>query len=95
MVIRVLDHVEQASTYDEGDVIFKLLAPRLMQGEDVALSFDGVSAVPSAFINASIVRLAEAMPVADVRKHLRILQSTKQINELIRSRFEFLASREL
>jgi len=53
MVIRVLDHVEHASTYDEGDVIFKLLAPRLMQGEDVALSFDGVSAVPSAFINAS------------------------------------------
>lgn len=91
MVIRILDHVEHASTYDDGEVIFNLLAPSIQRGEDITISFEGVSAVPSAFINASLVRLAEVVSVQEVRKHLRIVQSTRQINELVRSRFDFLA----
>lgn len=92
MVIRILDHVEHASTYEDGDAIFKLISVPISRGEDVVVSFDGIQAVPSAFINASLVRLAELTTVGEIRAHLKIAQSTRQINELIRSRFDFLAN---
>ena len=92
MVIRILDHVEHASTYEDGDVIFKLISTPIKSGEDVVVSFEGIQAVPSAFINASLVRLAELTTVGEIRAHLKISQSTRQINDLIRSRFDYLAS---
>jgi hypothetical protein len=92
MVIRILDYVEHASTYEDGDVIFKLISGPIVNGDDVVVSFDGIQAVPSAFINASLVRLAELAPIVEIRAHLKIAQSTRQINELIRSRFDFLGS---
>ncbi|MBD9406298.1 STAS-like domain-containing protein [Acidovorax sp. ACV02] len=92
MVIRILDHVEHASSYEDGDAIFKLISAPISRGEDVVVSFDGIQAVPSAFINASLVRLAELTTVGEIRAHLKIAQSTRQINDLIRSRFDFLAN---
>lgn len=92
MVIRLLDYVEHCSSYAEGEVIFNLLAPVIKSGEDVTLSFEGVSAVPSAFINGALVRLVEETPVPTIRAHLKIVDSTRQINDLIRSRFAFLGA---
>lgn len=92
MVIRILDHIEHASSYEDGDVIFKLISTPISRGEDVVVSFDGIQAVPSAFINASLVRLAELTTVGAIRAHLKITHSTRQINEIIKSRFDFLAS---
>jgi len=91
MVVRILDHVAHASTYEDGDRIFRLIAPELVAGREVAVSFDGVHAVPSAFINGAFVRLLETLPFSTVRSKLKILDSTRQINELIRSRFEFVS----
>ena len=90
MVIRLLDFVDHCATYDDGKVIFDLIQPKVAAGEDVTISFDGVDAVPSAFINSALVRLVESVPVDEVRKHLSIVNSTRQINELIRSRFGFV-----
>lgn len=90
MVVRILDHVDRVSTYDDGNVIFALIAPDLRAGKDVVLSFDGIDAVPSAFVNASVVQLAEELSVDVIRQHLKIISSTRQINELIRSRFGFV-----
>jgi hypothetical protein len=92
MVIRLLDHVERCSSYAEGEVIFNLLAPAIRGGEDVTLSFDGVSAVPSAFVNGALVRLAEETSVETIQRHLKIIDSTRQINDLVRSRFAYLSS---
>jgi hypothetical protein len=92
MDIRLLDHVETCSTYSDGEVIYALIAPKILNGENVTLSFEGVSAVPSAFINAAIVRLAESASLDEVRQHLKIEDSTRQINELIKNRFDFLSS---
>jgi len=92
MVIRLLDHVEHCSSYAEGEVIFNLLAPAIKNGEDVTLSFDGVAAVPSAFVNGALVRLAEETSISAIQKHLKIVDSPRQINDLVRSRFAFLES---
>ncbi len=95
MVIRVLDFVKECATYADGEVIFKLIAPSIKNGEDVVLSFDGVDAVPSAFINASIVRLVEVVDLDQIRLHLKVANSTKQINELIKSRIAFVESQSI
>lgn len=92
MELRLLDHVKTCSTYGDGEVIYALIAPKIVNGEDVTLSFSGVSAVPSAFINGAIVRLVESSSLDVVRQHLKIENSTRQINELIRSRFDFLSA---
>lgn len=94
MVIRILDHVQQCSSYEDGEVIYKLISGPIANGQDVSLSFAGVDALPSAFVNASIVRLVEVATLSAIRQHLKILDSTKQINELIRSRIAFVETQQ-
>ncbi len=91
MVIRVLDHIRSASTYEDGEVIFRLLQPEISAGRTVEVDFSGVLSVPSAFVNAAFVQLLEAFDVEHVKRSLRFLRSTKQINDLIKARFEFVA----
>lgn len=91
MVIRILDHVRTASSYDDGNVIFDLIVNDIREGRPVHVSFEGVTSVPSAFVNAAFVRLLESMPFSHVQKSLRIEKSTKQINDLVRTRFAFVA----
>lgn len=93
VTVRVLDHVKQASSYDDGKVIFDLISKPIEEGSDVSLSFAGVLAVPSAFVNASVVRLLDKVPVEELRHHLRIIESTRAINELIRERINFVAGK--
>ena len=92
MVVRVLDHVRTASSYEDGAVIFRLLVDAMRANRNTTISFQGITAVPSAFINAAIVRLLEEFPYDTVRAQLRVSDSTRQINELIKSRLEFVAN---
>ena len=90
-MIRIRDHVARASTYDDGDVIFRLMLDQLMAGENVNVSFDGITSVPSAFLNASFVRLLERVSFDEMRQKVSIKDSTKSINDLLRRRLEFAA----
>lgn len=92
MVIRILDHVAQAATYSDGEKIFALLADPIKRGENVTLSFDGIDAVPSSFINAAVVRLVEVVGIGVIKAHLHVADSTRQINNLIRDRMAFLTN---
>ena len=87
--IRILDHIAHCADYDDGAIIYKLIYNELIKGNAVELSFDGVLSTPSAFINASLIQLLSDFPFDYIRSHLSIINSTKQINELIRQRFEF------
>ena len=90
MVIRILDHVAQAASYADGEKIFALISEPIRKGDQVTLSFQGIDAVPSSFINAAIVSLVEVVTIHQIKAHLRFINSTRQINELIRSRMSFL-----
>ncbi|CAZ87328.1 hypothetical protein THI_3664 [Thiomonas arsenitoxydans] len=85
-----MDHVRTASSYEDGDVIFRLILPPVMEGQRVEVDFTGITSVPSAFVNAAFVRLLEQVSLERAREVLTFVQSTRQINELIRSRFEFV-----
>ncbi len=86
MVIRVLDHVSQCYTAADGAIIAAIVRSRLAAGQEVCLSFDGVTNVPSSFANAAFGGLAALHPSADIRALLRTVHSSRQINDAIRRR---------
>jgi STAS-like domain of unknown function (DUF4325) len=90
MVIRIANIVPEPSTYEDGEKVYALVLPALQRGEDVVLSFSGIGSVPSSFINAAVIRLIENVPFAVIKKHLKFIDTTKNINELIKSRFAFV-----
>jgi hypothetical protein len=91
MVVVVSSHVRNASSYEDGEVVFRVILPLVKAGEKVVVDFSGISSVPSAFVNAAFVRLLEHVSFDQVKRTLSFTQSTRQINQLIRSRFEFVA----
>lgn len=94
MVINILDHVKTASTYEDGEVIYKLISEALHDDQQVILSFNAIKSVPSAFINASIIRLLEEFNFEYIREKIAFTNTTKHIIDLIRSRFDFVLSKK-
>lgn len=90
--IRILDLVETASTYQDGEAIFKRLLDEIDAGHDVVVSFQGIASVPSAFVNAAFLKLLETHTFEQIQAQLKIRDSTKHINDLVRSRFDFVRS---
>ena len=49
----------------------------------------------AAFVNAAFLRLLEHVPFSQVKSTLSFTQSTRQINQLIKSRFEFVSQQDI
>lgn len=94
VAIRIIDHVKQPSSYEDGQLIFNLIRDDVRNGKGVEVSFEGLHAVPSAFINAALVQLVESMPMQQIFSSLKITHSTKFINDLIKRRFAFVADQD-
>lgn len=90
MVIRVLDHTINPSSYKDGEVIFTLINEMFKQDQQVVVDFSGVTSIPSAFVNSAFIRLLENFSFEQVKRNLSFIHSTRQINQLIKSRFEFV-----
>ena len=84
MVIRALDHVAQCYTAKDGMVINRVLRKQLARESQVKLSFDGVTDVPSSFVNTSIVALLDTYSGDYIKQHLTISDATRQIGEMVR-----------
>jgi STAS-like domain of unknown function (DUF4325) len=91
MEVRVTELVRTASSYEDGGVIFRLILPAVQTGEKVVVDFSGITSVPSAFVNSAFVQLLEHVSFTEVKRTLSFVQSTRQINQLIKSRFDFVA----
>ncbi|CAJ0781865.1 STAS-like domain-containing protein [Ralstonia chuxiongensis] len=89
MVIRTLDYVAHCYSNADGQVIFRLIINPIRQGEPVTVSFDGVDAVPSSFVNSAFIALLEQVSFDRIKDTLRFASSNRQINDMIRSRFAF------
>lgn len=91
MVIKILEHIKNASTYEEGEIIFRIILPLIQSGNQVEVDFTGITSIPSAFVNSAFIRLLEHVSFSQVRSSLHFTNSTRQINQLIRSRFDFVS----
>lgn len=89
-LIRILDYVENPADYSDGESIFNLLVSELRSDEQIVLSFEGIESTTSAFINSAIVRLLEFFTYDHIRSNLKIVDSTKFINDMIRDRFAYV-----
>lgn len=94
MVIRILSEVKNFSTYSDGEVIYNLIVGELIENRDVTVSFDGIKSVPSAAINSAFIRLVEKFRFELIKERLHIVNSTRQINRLIKDRFAFATNRD-
>jgi uncharacterized protein len=84
MVVRALDLVPQCYSADDGTVV-ALAVLRCFETENKAeISFDGVSDVPSSFVNAAFVSLLDEYPIEYIREKLVIMDATKQIADMVR-----------
>tara|TARA_R110000782_G_scaffold152545_3_gene245126 strand:- start:1076 stop:1375 length:300 start_codon:yes stop_codon:yes gene_type:complete len=92
MVIYVLDIVDQCVTYEDGVRVQSCIVNILSQGGDATVSFAGVNAVPSSFVKGAFVDLLNRYSIGFIRTHLRVTDSTRQINAMIKDRFDYAVS---
>lgn len=93
-LIRVLDFVEQCYNANDGQIIHDVIEKRWHQNDKVTLSFDGVDAVPSSFVNVALISFLDNHDFEEIKRKLRFVNTSSQINEMIRSRFSFEAKRK-
>ncbi|QLG88779.1 STAS-like domain-containing protein [Chitinibacter bivalviorum] len=91
--LRVLDLVKQAYTYEDGVVISDIVIRTFHENEKVTLSFYGIDAIPSSFANGCFVRVLESFGLQKIKENLSVIDSTKQINSMIKSRLVFESQR--
>ncbi|WP_439925670.1 STAS-like domain-containing protein [Nitrobacter sp. JJSN] len=88
MVIHVRDLVSGANTADQGVAVFPYLELGFSKEARVVVSFDGITTATSSFVNSAIVPLLKTTTFAEIKRRLRVIDSTRQINEMIRARLE-------
>ncbi|NUJ80657.1 STAS-like domain-containing protein [Methylocystis sp. FS] len=93
MVIIVADIIVAADTEEQGTRLYASLIKALGSHDVATVSFAGLDTATSSFVNASFVPLLDAMPFVDLKRRLRIVASTRQINEMIKSRLSAEAVR--
>lgn len=93
MVIRALNYVQQCFNNADGRKILKVILPLMLKGKTVTVSFEGVPSLPSSFVNSAFIALLDHMSFSKIRKQLRFVHTNSQMNEMIKSRFEFEVNR--
>lgn len=84
MVVRALDHVAQCYSAADGAVVAAAIRGALKHESRVTLSFDGVSDVPSSFINAALVTFLDGHSLDWIKRHIAIVNVSGQTADMIR-----------
>jgi hypothetical protein len=94
MVVRILDIVAGADTADQGRSVLDRLRSAIHADGGVTVSFQGVQSATSSFVNSAFVPLLDDHALDSLKQRLRVIHSTRQINDMIKTRLnrEALAS---
>jgi hypothetical protein len=92
MVTRILDITSGANTGDQGQAVLADIQDILTAGKSVTISFAGVHTATSSFVNAAFVPLLQRMTLDELKRRMRVIDSTRQINDMIKWRLERAAS---
>ncbi|MHB2207761.1 STAS-like domain-containing protein [Methylobacterium sp. CM6257] len=88
MVVRILDATPAADTNGQGEAVLARLLAALNRAEVITVSFEGVTNVTSSFVNAALVPLLETISFGEIKRRVRIIDSNRQINDMIKRRLE-------
>lgn len=72
-----------------GQILFNNIKDHLDEQESVLVSFEGISELSSSFVNSAFVELLSFYDFEYIKSNLKFTHSTKQINNLIKNRFQF------
>jgi len=86
MVIKVREIALAADTGDQGSAVLAYIQRELREHGDVVISFEGVMNATPSFVNASFVALLEDYSLEEIKRRIKVVKSTRQINEMIKSR---------
>ncbi len=89
MVIRVSDFTDKCYTNRDGEIIFIKIKSHMDKNETANVSFKGIDAVTSSFVNSAFINLLEYYSFDYVKSHLTFSDTTRHINDLIKKRFIF------
>ena len=87
--INVLDHINQCYSNNDGQIILNLIKKEFAKGNVVSVAFKDVSGVNSSFVNTAFIELLDSYNFDFIKTHLQFKNSNRQINSMIKSRFEF------
>jgi len=93
VTINVLDHVEHCYSNQDGAIIKSIIIRALSNNECVTISFRGVDGVTSSFVNTALIELLDNFDFDLIKANVKFVNSSKQINNMIRSRFRFEVNR--
>jgi hypothetical protein len=93
MVINVLELVPHCYSWQNGQVIAAAIRQVLDANEKVTVSFAGVDDVPSTFVNGAFVALLDFYSFDRLREDVLVINSTRQINDMIKRRLMFESQR--
>ncbi len=88
MVIKIFDIGGGADTGDQGAAVFARVLQSLRTDDVIVVSFDGVNTATSSFVNAAFVPLLGHLSLDLLKRRLKIIRSTRQINDMIKTRLE-------
>lgn len=88
MVIQIRDLVPGADTAQQGGIVLPQLQAAMATGAPFVVSFDHIQTATSSFVNAAFVPLLQIYSFSAVKQQMRVVKSTRQINEMIRSRLQ-------
>jgi hypothetical protein len=86
MVMRAIEVVPSADTESQGDNLRARIRDELGKSHLVVISFFGIETATSSFVNACFVPLLSDFSFDEIKARIRIIESTRQINEMIKSR---------
>lgn len=92
MVITVKSLVLACDTNAQGDALRAAVLRALETSGTVDVSFAGLTAATTSFVNSAFVDLLDLMSLDDIKMRIRIVHSSRQINDMIRSRLTREAS---
>jgi hypothetical protein len=88
VTIQIRNLVTGANTADDGITVFPHVRSALASGAPFVVSFAGVQTATSSFVNHAFVPLLRDFSFGIVKKQMRVTNSTRQINQMIKSRLE-------
>lgn len=84
VVIEVIRTTCSADTTSQGEALRASLERAMREHKDITLSFSGISAVTSSFINASLLPILDTMAFDEFKARIKIVNSTRLINDIIK-----------
>lgn len=89
MVIKLTDYISNGINNSEGELIFKIIMDKIEKEENLEISFSGMTAVSSSFVNSAFIELLKFYKFEYIKNKIKFKDTLKVHNDLIKSRFEF------